>query len=74
MKQTQRQRTNLWLPRGREAGEGMDWGLGICRCRPLWGREAGDSQMQMVMYRTDKQQDPTVWHRERYSIFCGKFL
>ena len=42
-----------------------------------WGRDglgAGDSQMQMVIYRTDKQRDPTVWHRERYSIFCGKFL
>ena len=40
-----------------------------------WGRDglgAGDPQMQTVMYRTDKR-DPAVWHRERYSIFCGKF-
>ena len=48
----------LWLPRGR--GWERD-GLGV------W-----DQQMQTIMYRMDKQQGPTVEHRELYSISCDK--
>ena len=33
----------------------------------VWG-----SQMQTVMYITNKQQTPTVQHRALYSIFCNK--
>ena len=47
---SQTQRTDLWLPRGR--GSGRD-GLGV------W-----DQQMQTIIYRMDKQQGPTVNHRE----------
>ena len=32
-----------------------------------WGQ-----QMQTIIYRTDKQQGPTVEHREPYSISCDK--
>ena len=52
------QRIDWWLPRGRE------WervGLGV------W-----DQQMQTGIYRMDKQQGPTVQHRELYSISCDK--
>ena len=28
-------RTDLWLPRGREGGGGMDWEFGISRCKLL---------------------------------------
>ena len=55
---SQTQRTDLWLPRGREGGEGWMGG---------W-----DQQMQTIMYRMDKQQGPTVQHRELYSISCDK--
>ena len=51
------QRTDLWLP-----GEGMaESGLGV------W-----DLQMRTITYRMDKQQGPTVQHRELYSISCDK--
>ena len=51
------QKTNLWLPKGKGgAGE-----LGV------W-----DQQMQTITYRMDKQQGPTVEHRELYPISCDK--
>ena len=31
-----------------------------------------DQQMQTIMYRMDKQQGPTVQHRELYAIPCDK--
>ena len=31
-----------------------------------------DSQWQTIKHRPDKQQWPTVWHREQYSISCDK--
>ena len=34
--------------------------------------EVWDKQMQTITYRTDKQQGPTVGHRELYSIFYDK--
>ena len=40
-----------------------------------WEREGlgvWDQQMQTIIYRTDKQQSPTVQHRELYSISCDK--
>ena len=51
---SQTQRTDLWLPRGRD-------GLGV------WSQ-----QMQTITYRMDKQQGPTVQHRELYSISSDK--
>ena len=32
---SQTQRTDLWLPRGREYGGGMDWEFGVSRCKLL---------------------------------------
>ena len=31
-----------------------------------------DQQMQTIMYRMDKQQDPRAHHREAYSTSCDK--
>ena len=31
-----------------------------------------DQQMQSIIHRTDKQQGPTVQHRELHSISCDK--
>ena len=56
---SQTQRTDLWLPRARGPG-GRD-GVGV------WGL-----QMQTIIYIMDKQQGPTVQHRELYSISCDK--
>ena len=53
---SQAQRTDLWLPMGREAG-GMD-GLGV-----------QDQQMQTIIYRMDKQQGPTAGN---YILYCDK--
>ena len=36
------------------------------------GVGVGDSQMQTVLCRMDKQQGPTVEHREPYPISCNK--
>ena len=47
-RQTHRQRTQLWLPRGGSGG-GMDWEWGINRYR-----------MDKLIYRMDQQQGPTV--------------
>ena len=45
-------------------------------CRGWRGREnrlgVWDQQMQTGVYRMDKQQSPTVQHRELYSITCDK--
>ena len=49
---TQTQRTSWWLPRG-------------------WRRDGlggWDQQMQTIIYRINKQEGPTVQHRELYSI------
>ena len=53
---SQTQRTELWLPRRREGRGGMD-------------QEFRYQPMQTIIYRKDKKQDPTVQHRELYSIF-----
>ena len=44
---SQTERTDLWLPRGRGGRGGKDWELGISRCK-------------LVYYRMDKQQVCTV--------------
>ena len=57
-KQTHRHKEQTY---GCQGGEGRE-GLGV------W-----DQQMQTIIYRMDKQQGPTVQHRELYStISCGK--
>ena len=45
----------------------------LCGC--CGGRErlgVWDQQMQTIMYRMDKQQDPRAHHREVYSTSCDK--
>ena len=40
-----------------------------------WGKDGvgvWDQQKQTITYRMDKQQGPTVQHRELYSLSCGK--
>ena len=58
-KQTHRHRTQACGCQG-GGGQGNDR-LGV------W-----DQQMQTIVYRMDKQQGPTVQHRELYSISCDK--
>ena len=58
-KQTQRHREQTCGCQG--GGEWEREGLGV------W-----DQQMQTIIHRIDKQQAPTVWHRELYSISCDK--
>ena len=55
--QTQISRTDLQLPRGRRERDG----LGI-----------GGWQMKTIIFRMDKQQDPTVQHRELNPISWDK--
>ena len=55
---SQTQRTDLWLQEGGAVGEG---------CIGIWGQ-----QMHTSIYRMEKQQGPTVEHRELYSISCDK--
>ena len=58
MKRTHGKRPDLWLPR-----EGT-WGRDRVR---VW-----DKQIQATTHRMDKQQGPTVRHREPYSTACDK--
>ena len=51
---SQTQRTDLWLPRGRD------------------GLRFGDYQIQTITYTVNKQQGPTVYHKELYSISYDK--
>ena len=65
---------------------GMDWVFGISRCKLLYwvGQKVhlgffvrcfGKIQTNFLanpIYRMDKQQGPTVEHRELYSISCDK--
>ena len=56
------QRTDLWLPRwGQGSGGWVRDGLGV-----------QGQQMQTIIYRMDKQQGPTVEHRELYSVSWDK--
>ena len=55
---SQTQKTNLWLPKGKGGRRNK---LGI------W-----EQHIYTTTYKTDKQQGPTVQHRELYSIFCNK--
>ena len=57
--ESQTQKTDLWLPKV-EAGCGRDK-LGV------W-----DQQIHTTIYKIDKQQGPTVQHRELQSILCSK--
>ena len=71
MKQTQGHReTDLWLPRRREGGEGMDWDSGISRCKlsyterinetPLYG--TGDSVQYSVGNFNEKEHEGECIH------------
>ena len=56
MKQSQIQRTDLQLPRGRREEEPGVW----------------DKQMQTITHRMDKQRGPIVWYSELSSMSCGQ--
>ena len=51
-------RIDLWLPKGKRGGSGMDGSLGL--------------QMQTITFRMDKQWGPTAQHRELYLISWGR--
>ena len=55
---SQTQRTDLWLPRGRESGKER--------------LQVRDWLMQTSTYTKDKPQGPTAEHRELDSISCEK--
>ena len=56
---SQAQKTDLWLPMAGGGGERE-------------GLEIWDWQMQASICKVDKQQGPTVYHRELDSISCDK--
>ena len=45
----QTQRKDLWLPRGRAGGEGVDWEFGISRCKLLY---IGWINSKVLLYST----------------------
>ena len=51
-----RKRKNLSLPKGKRRGGGINQ----------------DQQIQTTIYKMDKQQGPTVQHRELYSVSYNK--
>ena len=72
-KQTQRQRTDLWQPRGRRSGGGMDWEFGISRCKLLY-RECINNKV--LLYSTGNYiQYPVINHNgkeyEKECIYIG---
>jgi len=52
-------KTNLWLPKGIGAGEGLG----------LW-----DWHMPTEVYGMTSQQGPAIQHRELYPIFCDNLM
>ena len=60
MKQKQTHKENRLMVAKGEAQEGKE-GLGA------WGQ-----QMETSIYRIEKQQGPSVQHREQYSISCDR--
>ena len=54
---SQAQKTNLWLPKGKGGGDKLG----------VWNQE-----IQATIYKIDKQQGFTVEHRELYAISCDK--
>ena len=52
-------KTNLWFPKGTCGEEGKD------------KSGAWDERIHSIVYKTDKQQGPTVQQRELYSIFSN---
>ena len=55
---SQIQRIDLWLPRGKKGRGGKGWEFRISR--------------GLALYRMDKQQSPKAWHTELYSISYDK--
>ena len=58
---SQIQRTDLWLPRERKLGEGWIESLKLA-----------DGMRRTGIYRMDKQEGPTVWHKELQSVSYDK--
>ena len=69
MKQTDSQRTDLWLPRGRGCGGGLDWEFGISRCKLVY-REWINSKV--LLYSTgNHSQYPVINHNgKEYEKIC----
>ena len=55
--------------------QGLREETGVCQGGGAWergGEGVWHQQMQTGIYRMDKQQGPTVQHRELYPISCDK--
>ena len=50
----------------------METRLAVAKGEEKWGMGTWDKYMQIIIYRMDKQQGPTVQHRKLYSISYGK--
>ena len=63
------QRTDLWLPRGREGGGGMDWEFGISRWKLLY---IGWINNKVLLYCTGNYiQYPVISHNgKEYEKVC----
>ena len=69
MKQTHRQRTDLWLPRGRGVGGGMEWEFGVSRCKLLYTAWINNN---VLLYSTGNYiQYPVInYNGEEYEKEC----
>ena len=56
---SQTQRTDLWLLRGKQG-------------QKTEGLEVRSQQIRTTIQRMGKQQDPSIYHRELYSVHCVK--
>ena len=65
-KQVHRHREQCCGYQGAGGLGGMDWEVG------RHGLGGWDQQMQIIICRMNKQQDPTVQHKELYLISCDK--
>ena len=66
---SQTQRTDLWLPRGRRGGGGMDWEFGISRCKLLYIKWINN---KILLYSTGNyMQYPVINHNgKEYEKEC----
>ena len=64
---SQAQRTDLWLPRGRRGGGGKDWGFGVSRCKLFY---MGWINNKVLLYNTGNYiQYPVINHNgKEYEI------
>ena len=48
---SQTERTNLWLPKGRQEGSGVDWEFGVSKCKLLRSEWISN---EVLLYSTRK--------------------